>query len=288
MPKVAVDALRNYLKGDAQGKKGRLIVLTGVQVAEGGKMIETGLEPLLAEYGVKLGDNRILTVDERPRLRPGDVIVGGNPDSPNPIAQALDRNGNPIYFRFSNVRTVDRAEAPAGGASVESMMVAFPTEQGIWVEKDLAADPDKRAADLRLPANQEERKRIVADRPVSVAVAVTESRFGGPRNPHDFMNPGGGEQQPRLIVFGSMSWVTNQAMSGREAQNNGNLFSTCLSWLRERPDLGIRPAKGGPREVFTVDPDVQVNMVRLTFLPGILLLLSIVVLGGGIWVVRRR
>jgi hypothetical protein len=98
---------------------------------------------------------------------------------------------------------------------------------------------------------------------------------------------GGGDQQPRLIVFGDASWVTNRIINSQLGAYNYDLFSNCLSWLRERPDIGTEYAEGKIRPEYTLNapPDV---VSRLRWLPMGLMMLGLVGMGGAVWVVRRR
>ena len=57
-PQAAQDALRDYLKGDGK-KKGKLMVLMDTNIRKG-KMEDTGLEPLLAEYNVTVQKDLVL------------------------------------------------------------------------------------------------------------------------------------------------------------------------------------------------------------------------------------
>ena len=65
-----------------------------------------------------------------------------------------------------------------------------------------------------------------------------------------------------------------------------DLFSSCLSWLREQSDIGkFVPVKESPHYILRI-PESDHN--RLRFLPLGLMLLAVVGLGIGVWVVRRR
>ena len=91
------------------------------------------------------------------------------------------------------------------------------------------------------------------------------------------------EAQPLMMVFGDASWVSNKGLS----QSNLNLFVSCLSWLRERSDIGAT-AEATPIREFQLSGLDANDTNRLLYLPAELMILAIITLGIGVWVVRRR
>jgi hypothetical protein len=73
-----------------------------------------------------------------------------------------------------------------------------------------------------------------------------------------------------------------------ETTNSGNweLFSSLVSYLRERPDVG-KKADPKKRTFYVLKPTPDVAE-RLWWLPTMVLLVGIICLGGSIWFVRRR
>jgi hypothetical protein len=278
VPEAGVRALRDYLNGAGGRKKGKLMLLLDVQVQPNGAMVRSGLEELCEEYGVKVGNNRVLSA----RLsNPLQLLVEVNERSRNPVAQAFA--GRELPFAFEDARSVDPKQADPGGRYTTEVLVQTLPSMLNWVETDLSAQPSARAAELR--KDRDKLAKTVSRTPISVGVTVTESK--GPSQIPPGHPPVGGDQQPRLVVFGDASWVTNQLMSGQFGQLNYMLFSNCLSWLRERPDIGTEYAEGKIRPEYTLgaSPDV---VSRLRWLPFGLMLLGLIGLGGAVWVVRRR
>ena len=73
-------------------------------------MTPTGLEGLLGEFNVKLGNDRIMNITARDPL---EVLAVTNPQSPNPIAKAFHPSPEEqVKFFFRNVRTVDTLAEP--------------------------------------------------------------------------------------------------------------------------------------------------------------------------------
>jgi hypothetical protein len=282
-----ISALRIFAT-TAGKKKGKLFILLDVVPTRDGKMAKTGLEPLLTEFSVQAGNDRLLALRSR---NPLDLIAYPNPEGNNPIARAFFPRGSfqPVAFGLTDARTVNPAPAnPAGPArySAETLLMV-PAELILVPESDLNADPQTVAADMRADLQKNGGKkysgRILRSEP-SVAVTVSETKGQAPPIPgHEFM---GGESQPRMVVFGDASWVANSELSGRDGKTNFDLFASCVNWLRERPDIGAQAVADKARAEFRLPKDV--GGLRLLVLPVMLILLTVVCLGTGVWVVRRR
>jgi hypothetical protein len=280
----AVKALHDYMSG-AGGKKGRLVVLLDV-VIENGRMVQTGLEPLLAEYNVKVGNGRIISLrNEGARLE-----AVANPNSNNPVAEAFTPTSDQfIFFRFDGARTVSplapqNPARPMGGAYNVSELLLVPPALWVFEETDLNKEPTALAAALR--KDREEANRRISQRPLSVAVTVSE----GGRNPlqnipgHEGLNTG--KETPRMVVFGDAGWVSNDALNEQGGRVNYSLFASCLAWLRERPEVG-KQAESKERKEYSLNvPGLAIT--RIEYLPLPLMVLGVVGLGVGVWAVRRR
>src|SRR5947207_15838423 len=110
-------------------KKGKLIVLAGAATGPDGKMIKTGLEPLLAELNVKLGDKFVYNWPNQ--LMPYvDVVVAGFSKSAeqNPILQAIVKVRPTLQFFYP--REVE-AMTTAPGLQATVLMLAIGTT---WLE----------------------------------------------------------------------------------------------------------------------------------------------------------
>jgi hypothetical protein len=121
-------------------------------------------------------------------------------------------------------------------------------------------------------------------KPLSIAVAVTQ-----PKMPENFDDPHARlqqKQEPLLVVFGDAGWVSNREIAATN-RPNFDLFVSLVSWLRERPEIGKKAADAKERPYFNLNVTPE-GIVRLQWLPGFLICLTIVGLGGGIWIVRRR
>lgn len=290
----AVEALRAYLKRPEKKDKddnviqtkGKLVVLLDV-VTSGDKMVATGLEGLLREYNVETGQDRLLSLDgRRPDERPENVLVTADPRSRNPVAQAFSRGSVLRIFTFRSVRSIvpQKKGGPMGASSftVDSLLIAA---RPVWKTTDLTTPPQRLFDEYVQNHRQELRKQLYLG--LSVAVTVSEGSQSAPFPGH---TPVASKETPRLVVFGDATWLTNTALLRPEGKDARDLFASCVSWLRERPDVGMDvPDKIRP--VFTLAGKVEPGSgaaSRLFWLPPMFILLSILALGGGVWVVRRR
>jgi hypothetical protein len=247
-------------------------------------MLRTGLEPILAEYQVKVGNDRLVSI-QGPSRNPQMVRVVPDPNSTNPIAKAFVQSGVLNAFLFDTARTVAPASAAPGAPNVpklETVLVTWPDDLA-WAETNLDADPRALIEELRKDRQKlvEKLTRIQA---LSVAVAVSEG--GSPPVPIPGHENLGTEGQPRMVVFGSSSWLTNQMTGSRFGQLNPDLFASTLSWLREKPNLGAG-AQGKERNQWRLNVPSDGGW-RLLLLPVALVLLAVCLLGSGVWIVRRR
>lgn len=286
MPGKFVTALRDYLKGANRkdNKKGKLMVLFDV-VQRGGKgpIVRTGLEALVAEYGVHVGDDQVINPSEREPLL---LTVYTNSTIKNPIAQAFNNDTEgATQFVFYGARTVTPVPtnpAQPAPSPAETLVFANP-RRAYLLNTDLNASPAAIVKELNQLAQKDPqlaRNRLTL-RP-SLGVVVSEGKMPAPIPGHEFQAK---EGQPRMIVFGDATWISNR-LEQQVAPNHFNLFSSCLSWLAERADIGER-VPPTQHDLYRIKAPPG-SSLRLTLLPGLLMVLLVLALGLGVWVVRRR
>jgi hypothetical protein len=262
----ALDALRKYVKPIGTSKKGKLIVLLDTEVRSS-KMLQTGLEGLLREFNVEVSDKRLLSESSRPEM----VLVAS--DRGSPLGGILR-----VILGFRNARRVDASRADAQGVKVEKLLVT--TDFPVWEDSNLTASAsDLLAKYLRTELPEDQKLRV----PVAVAVSESNTRPDLPPG-HVPVDKG----VPRMIVFGDSSWLANE-MIAREGSGGADLFANCIAWLRGKAVLGRSDIEDKERNLFTLkDKTTSEDVSRLTWLPLTLILISVLGLGGGIWVARRR
>jgi hypothetical protein len=261
-----------------KGRRGRLLILSGVSL-ENNQMVHSGLEPLLGKFGVQVGDDRVLTL-QNPKL-PTLIQVQTSRKSANPVAKAFGPPNREV-FNFEGMRTVK--PLPGGAVSAEELLVT--ASNPVWVQTDLTQKPSVAAA-----AKEKDANARFSDEPICVAVAASETG-PAPGMPNDPIHSrAGGDAHPRLVVVGNADWISNQGLIGaRDGKMKYNLFTSCLSWLRGEPDVGASSVnldedKVRPRFMLSLSPDVSYNM---WLLPLGHMILAVIAAGGGVWLVRRR
>jgi hypothetical protein len=284
----ALNALRSYVNPTSKdAKKGKLVILFDVVTGRDQNFVQTGLENFVQEFNVRVNNDRILAIRNDPP--PLQVVAVANPNARNALAEAFA--GEPPYI-FSEVRSLDVASAqPNGPFNPYTAEVFFlAAERNLLLEPPpLHGDPINYLEGLLKGIDTDENRRkeleaMLVKKLPAVAITVTQ-----PKEPdaaadvHARMR--GMKQEPRLVVFGDASWVANQGIS---RQNSGRfeLFVSVLNWLRESPEIG-KMADEKERKFYTLGATPE-GIVRLEWLPGFLICLTIIGLGGGIWIVRRR
>jgi hypothetical protein len=288
LPDAAVKALREYLHSPGTDKsktKGKLIALLDVvPTQDKTRMQRTGLEELLADFNVQVGQARVLQIGEIvPNPMQVRVVTNPNPDvrSQNPVGAAFART----LFLFYNVRNISpimKAQAGAEPSRYKAeVLLAVPSTDGIWAETDLAADPIELVRALRKRERRQELLAKISQDDISIGVAASEQTPTA--DPHASLEPA--EGSPRIVAIGDSTFVSNWALQEGARGRNYDLFYSILSWLRERPsDVGIEARK---QDVYEVDP-INVNLNRMVYLPTALMVVGIIGLGTGVWVVRRK
>ena len=191
-------------------------------------------------------------------------------------------------MKWYDARPIRKLENPNPmGASYQAETIFESATGYSWTEsnlKDWSTAVEQASALLR-PDRQRDLVAKLSKEPISMAVAVSESSM-----PQGAMPPGHPQtnqsSKPRMLVFGDSTWVSNREMlDERWNDYNFTLFSSSLAWLRERPDVG-QVAENKERDFWKPNP--AEDLWRLYLLPGSLMVCTILGLGMGIWVVRRR
>jgi hypothetical protein len=261
-----------------------MLLLDPVIQKEGGNaaMAPTGLDPLLGEYGVRVNNDRIITVDRRVR-NPIQVVAIPDPDSANPVPKAFSASPTTVtLFTFENVRSVEPLDSKGGGRSVDKIMIA-PSQFDIVVDTQLNADPVDLANGLR--GDEARLEKMISKKSVTIALAVSD---GGtpPGMPRDAAHSSQLKDTPRMVVFGSAGWVSDEGLEGGRGTLRADLFNSCVSWLREKSSVGAKIESKKRKEYDLIIAPQDTGKVM--YLPLGLLLLGVVGLGTGVWVVRRR
>lgn len=216
--------------------------------------VKTGLEPLLAEYGLELDEDMV--VDPSPVAQ----LFGGSPVTPilqasaaHPITRELAQTG--LAFPTS------RSLSLLTGKPVTAVPIVLSGKEA-WGEKNIADlfskgaryDPGEKVGPLPMAA--------VAVRPVT---GEGEKRSG----------------ETRLLVAGDGEFFGNQYL---QLLGNYDFFLNGVSWLAEQEDrITIRPkSREGTRLFLSAAQVSTIKFLTIDALP-----VALLGLGLAVWLVRR-
>jgi hypothetical protein len=264
-----IDAITRYAD-----RGGRLMNFLDVITDDEYKELKTtGLEPLLKRYGVEVQPGYPLRVVPRSQLGRVDpeVLIASAPVSgTNPIAKQFWSTRVPIILRRT-ARLINAAKE-AAQYKIEPLLQLDPevSEQYFLVENSPSAlrNPSQFEADL---FNDGTIKSRIRTEPLTVAVAVSETQ----------------NEKPRLIVFGDTDFITNLDLLRAPRDQSFALVLSGLEWMSEREAfIGPKPQE---TTVYTLPvASSETTLSRMVNIPGWLMLLTLLGVGTGIWLVRRR
>ena len=230
---VEVEAVRSYL---AAG--GAVLLLLD-------PLADSGLEELLGEWGVVVGDDFVIDTSGIGSLfgldftTPVALSYGDHPVT-------RKHEGIMTFFQLGRSVRFDERSGREGATLVQ-------TSEAGWAETDLSV--------LTSEGNQTVKLDEGVDQPgpVSLAVAARDTEAGG-----------------RLVVFGDSDFATNQYFG---VQGNGDLVLNALSWLAEDEALiSIRPREPGHNPIALTESDSEwIFWLSVVLYPGLIALVGIVV-----------
>jgi hypothetical protein len=267
-------ALREYMRRPE--KPGKLFAFLPAFPDSSGKVAPSGLEQLMAELGVQVDSNhRIVTapqsvqISERRYLPPDCVAVA-------PFARvdiSLGRSLSKLPMVFQDCREVRAGEPMPGGQRRTVQLLG--TISVTWKEEGFRESLTLTWANLRAdPKGPLAAEKQVRREPFSVAAAVVETSTVGEKT----------IERPRVLVFGSDSILIDQPpVPAGIDEVRQQLISDSIDWLRERDStLGIPPRK---LPVYLLDKPIDWTS---QFVLLLMIAMGIAVVGGGVWLSRRR
>ncbi len=207
---------------------GRLLLLLDPTLSPAGGLVDTGLEPLLEQFGITLG--RDIVVDPAnplPFFGPETIVVERY--GAHPITRSLEQAGLPAILSLA--RSVRAEEQLDGYRAVE----LIETSDAGWGETDLddlgAVELDD--DDVSGPVSLGVALEAIDDPPA--ADTVDDDLAEGDVDVTDAP-----ASRERLVVIGDSTLATNAQL-----RNIGNvtLLSSALNWLAERDELVAIPPK---------------------------------------------
>lgn len=263
VPDAVVAALRKFMSDPA--KKGKLIFLSGSSAGPDARMVKTGLEPLLAEFNVRLGTHFMYNVPNQLVKSLLGVIVGfSRAVDQYPVLQSIS-NAVP-QMGFTYPREVETLKTNPQLSATTFLLTLGMT----WLEEEKPADLGAAAKELESPAIQ--KRKQLSEEPRSVGVIVTEGRSG------------------RVVAIGNSHFVTDEyARQFRQDPRTFGVIGASVDWLRDKEtSVAVADIEAKKYTEFKFPPPAAVDFTRLVWLPLGLALLAVVGLGAGVWVIRRR
>jgi len=248
---VVAGPRRTYLDGELEALQahlesgGRLLVLSDPAT-------DTGIEALLEDQGVVLGDDVVIDPD------PAAKSVGLRDDAP--VVRAYEPHPITEPLR-AQVTVFSRSRSVTPGFGTTDVTTLIRSSGQSWAETDpLAAPP------YSLDVDDE-------PGPIPMAVAVDRGTPGSPDRRLDAI---------RIVVFGDTDFASNRYW-GLGA--NRDLFLNAAAWLLGTDDqVTLRPkSRSGDRL-----PITEAQLFGIMFFSVNLLPLLIVGFGFSVWAIRRR
>lgn len=230
--------IRDYLD-----RKGRLLLLLDART-------RTGLEPLLHDWGIQLGED--IVVDETRTLTGRELYITTYPV--HPVTAPLQDLATVLFLP----RSIRSRPLTAGGDKPSVSDLATSSAQG-WAEFDPDAVSPHFDSQVDIPG------------PVPVAAAIERGPVPGV---HVQIRP------TRLIVIGDSTFASNGGLMGA----NADLFLNAANWLLGREDLLALSPKSFEEVRLVMEADQLRRLFWLVVLglPGIVAALGL----GMAW--RRR
>lgn len=241
-----VDSIRSYLAGGGAG-----FFLLDPEV-------ETGLEPMLEAWAIRVNDDYVVDGSGIGRLFGLDYSM---PVAVQYANHPVTEKHQGMMTFYKHARSVTRIKENVGPEAYELVK----TSTASWAEKDRSS-----GARPKFDEGRDVRG------PVSLAMAVKAT----PKRTR-IWGEDAGMRKTQIVVFGDSDFASNQFFG---AQGNGDLFLNGVNWLLEEGDMiSIRPKDRGVRRIHLTERDVQwVFWLSLVILPAIP-----VVAGIAVWRSRR-
>lgn len=243
-----LELLRGYLNGG-----GRLLVMID-------PLVESGLEPLLEEWGVRLDPDLVIETSVTLFGAGAEVVLATNYSPTHPVTKDFN-----LSTVFPAARSLHADPARQGAFQYEGLVI---TSDKSWGETDLS-NPQvnlDRLQDIRGPLH--------------LAAAVQPQPAQAPQG--ETAAPPAPAIDGQLLVFGDSDFASNNYF---RLYGNGDLFLNAVNWLaQEEETIAIRPkeARSDPL-ILDSNQERTLLLISTVLLPGVAFLLGL-----GAWQWRRR
>ncbi|MBP7149163.1 MAG: GldG family protein [Acidobacteria bacterium] len=251
------DALARYLE---QGGRAFLLLEPQFQRGAGGKLVPSGLEPLLEAWGVAANDDIVIDT-ERGLPFFGPETFYAQPVGGHPVTSSLA--GQPVLIELA--RSLAPAQPPPQGLATATLI---DTSGSAWGETAL-----DRLQEGVAPDDSDHKGPLTLAYAAARSAAASAKGDGAPAPANE---PAG-----RVVVTGDVDMASNAVLD--QLGNRGFVLNG-ISWLMEEErSLGIPPKDRMLSRLF-----LSVEQVRWLFvLTSLALPLAAVAVGLGVWWRRR-
>lgn len=272
MSEAAVSTLRDYLDGGGAA----LILVDGNEINPQmpvAQPVQTGLEPLLQEYGVRVASGIVydLRSNERVSLGQRGIFTYIAP-----------------YALWPRVLPAEEEHPTTRGLDALSLAWASPLEivdtavaRPLWTTTEFAG---RRASGTSIAPDAEFNPNPEEFAPQVVAVAVVGQGAGEARGTPAAGNGGARRRQGRLVVVGDADFLDDQFVQANP--QNAIFAANAIDWLAQDEALIRIRSKERTPPPLVFESDFQRNLLKWGNLIGVPLLF--VGIGAGRVVQRRR
>jgi ABC-type uncharacterized transport system involved in gliding motility auxiliary subunit len=219
------------------------------------RVVPTGLEELLSEFGVAVGDDRVVTLGFTGQVEVGSPAVPAAGD--HPLVRALP----PAPLTLYECRSLRSSTVPRQSPTkIVPLLVSQPAPRA-WAEGEFGP------AQSWEPGGESD-----TDGPVAMAVAVERRQEGEP--------------EPALVVVGDAEFVANRVLGEPSGRASSSFVISCVNWLRGRRELlGDMPPRRHEGYRLSGTPEEQRGLVWKS---SLVLCSLIATAGATVWVSRRH
>jgi hypothetical protein len=294
-----VAALDAYLKRPkAEGvEPGRLICCFDPHFGSDQKALPTGMETLLANYGVLVGQDILYSLlSQDLSSDPTNTMVmpfpqlGTDPEIADSVDSLINNASRRVLFReCRSLKLIPQnlnfdAKGFLYGLSPMLIQVQGARRLPIWSETVNHPNPIEFVQGLQ--KSGELMKKDFATMPIPVAVTV-RTKVPQPPQQNPMMPPPPAKLgEPRMVIFSDAT-----VFNDNDIQMNGDLgqslLVSTLAWARGKPELDTGDVPPRERKAYRLSMSND-TLSRIRWLPPLWLLLAIIGIGVGVGILRRK
>jgi hypothetical protein len=293
-----VKVLDNYLKRPKKDgvEPGKLICCFDPHFGGDGKITPTGMEGLLTDYGVLIGQDVVYALSQNLARDPTQVIVkpaqipGVDMELYAAMANLIEQASFAVTFK--ECRSLKPVPQNLNFDAqtflfAESRLVLSggPSQRmAIWTESTRQANPAEYIQGLQKAGELLKRDFSPAGIPVAVSVRtkLPPPPQMDPRMPPPPAKPG----EPRILVFGDATFL-NDVEIQQSGELGQSIMASTVAWIRGKPELDSGDVKPKERRVYNLTMSGD-TLSRIIWWTPAFILLAIIGIGVAVGILRRK